>query len=68
MTYRQHFRAMMEADGLDLHVADALRRLRAGSSDQGWRRLLDRTIAWNQSRRGAQDQQESDVDVRGHHH
>lgn len=56
MTYKQRFREMMSADGFNLPVADALRRLRLGSSDAGWKRLLDRTIAWNQRRQAAQAQ------------
>lgn len=59
MTYKQRVRAMMEADGLDLGVADALRRLRAGASDAGWKRLLDRTVEWNKRRQAARHDQPS---------
>ncbi len=58
MTYKQRFRQACAADGLDLGVADALRRLRAGASDAGWKRLLDRTVEWNKRRQAAREEQE----------
>ncbi len=59
MNYKRRFREMMAADGFDLGVADALRKLRAGSSDAGWRRLLDRAVKWNARRQAARDDQHS---------
>lgn len=60
MTYKQRFRQACAADGLDLGVADALRRLRAGASVEGggWKRLLDRTVEWNKRRQAAREEQE----------
>ncbi len=60
MTYKQRFRQACAADGLDLGVADALRRLRAGASVEGggWKRLLDRCAKWNARRRQVQQEQE----------
>lgn len=57
MTYKQRFRQACADDGLNLNVADALRRLRAGASDAGWKRLLDRTVEWNKRRREAREEQ-----------
>lgn len=59
MTYKQRFAQQCRDDGFNLTVADALRRLRAGSSDAGWKRLLDRTIRWNQRRHEARRDQPS---------
>ena len=58
MTYKQRFRQQCADDGFDLGVADALRRLRRGSSDAGWKRLLEQAVSWNQRRTEAQRQRE----------
>jgi len=57
--YKRWFRQQCALDGLDLGVADALRKLRAGASVKGggWQRLLQRTIEWNRRREEAQKRQ-----------
>lgn len=61
MTYKGQFRLWCRESGLNLDVADALRTLRQGCSDAGWKRLLDRTAEWNKRRQAAREEQEKKV-------